>query len=78
MDKKMQVFIKIDDFKDISEILSLAHQRLQQAKAVMNRIADLKAQEDAEFEAWTTELAEIEHRIDSVDRTLLARGEDGQ
>lgn len=76
MDKKMQVFIKIEDFKDITEILTLAHQRLQQAKTILGRIAELKAQEDAEFEAWTAELGEIERRMQGVDRTLLGKSEE--
>ena len=76
MDKKMQVFIKIEDFKDITEIMTLAHQRLQQAKNVLNRIAELKAQEDAEFEAWTNELSEIESRMQIVDSTLLGKGDE--
>jgi hypothetical protein len=76
MDKKMQVFIKIEDFKDITEIMTLARQRLQQAKNILNRIAELKAQEDAEFDAWTSELAEIERRMQAVDSTLLGRHEE--
>ena len=72
----MQVFIKIEDFKDITEIMTLAHQRLQQAKNVLNRIAELKAQEDAEFEAWTNELSEIESRMQIVDSTLLGKGDE--
>lgn len=73
MDKT--VFIKIEDFKDLTEILTLSRQRLQQAKGVLNRIAELKAQEDAEFEAWQTELAEIERRIEQVDHTLVGNEE---
>jgi hypothetical protein len=76
MDKKMQVFIKIEDFKDITEIMTLARQRLQQAKNILNRIAELKAQEDAEFEAWTGEIAEIERRMQAVDSSLLGRNEE--
>jgi len=75
MDKKTQVFIKIEDFKDLTDILALAHQRLQNAKAILGRIAELKAQEDAEFEAWTTELGEIEQRIGNIDRTILGKEE---
>ena len=70
VDRSTQVFVKIDDFKDITEILNLAHEKLQQAKNVLNKIAELKAQEDAEVEAWQSELAEIERRISGVDRHL--------
>lgn len=73
MDKT--IFIKIEDFKDLTEILTLSRQRLQQAKGVLNRIAELKAQEDAEFEAWQNELAEIERRIEQVDATLVGKEE---
>ncbi len=76
MDQK-KVFVKVDEFKDITEIMTLAHQRLQQAKQTLAKIAELKAQEDAEFTAWQEELGEIERRIDTIDKHLLGK-EDNQ
>lgn len=73
--RKMQVFVKVDEFKDIADILALAHQRLQQARATLTSIAALKQQEDAEFEAWNQELAEIERRIETVDRAMQGKQE---
>ncbi len=75
MDKK-QLFVKVDEYKDITEILTLAHQRLEQAKTTLARIADLKQQEDSEFESWSNELAEIERRVEAVDRTLSGSKEE--
>jgi hypothetical protein len=74
MDGK-KVFVKVEEFKDITDIMTLAHQRLQQARQTLAKIADLKAQEDAEFLAWQEELGEIERRIETIDRHLLGKEE---
>jgi hypothetical protein len=67
----MPVFVKLDEYKDVTEILTLAKDKIQQAKNVLNRISQLKSQEDAEFEAWQNELAEIENKVDDIDKRLM-------
>ncbi|MBI4145344.1 hypothetical protein HY493_04020 [Candidatus Woesearchaeota archaeon] len=69
--KEMPVFVKLDEYKDLTDIINLAKEKVQQAKAVLNRINQLKMQEDAEFEAWQNELSEIENKIDDIDKRLL-------
>mgnify|MGYP001598284523 CR=1 FL=1 len=69
--KEMPVFVKLDEYKDLTDIVNLAREKVQQAKAVLNRINQLKAQEDAEFEAWQNELSEIENKIDDIDKRLM-------
>ena len=69
--KETPVFVKLEDYKDITEIVNLAKDKLQQAKAVLGRIQHLKTQEDAEFEAWQNELSDIESKLDAIDQQLL-------
>lgn len=68
---EMPVFVKLDEYKDVTDIVNLAREKVQQAKAVLNRITQLKAQEDAEFEAWHSELSEIENKLEEIDKRLL-------
>jgi hypothetical protein len=68
---EMPVFVKLDEYKDVTDIVNLAREKVQQAKSVLNRIAQLKSQEDAEFEAWQNELVEIEAKLDEIDKRLL-------
>ena len=71
MDDKAPVFVKLKDYKDITDIMELTREKIHQAKVLMERIAELKAQEDRELEAWASELTEVEHKIEEIDRALL-------
>jgi len=69
--KEQPVFVKLDEYKDLTDIVNLARDKLQQAKSVLNRITQLKDQEDAEFEAWKNELAEMEEKLNDIDKRLM-------
>ena len=68
--KGMTVFVKIDEYKDIMDLVNLMRSKIQQARYVLNRIAELKKQEDDELEAWSSELDNVEERIDIIDKRL--------
>jgi hypothetical protein len=65
------VFVKIDEYKDIMDIMTLMREKLRQAKFLLDKIAELKAQEDSELSTWAKELEEVESRVASIDKTLL-------
>ena len=70
MDQGMPVFVKIDDYKDVLEVVGLLNEKLEKAKETMSRINELKNEEDTELELWQAELEEIERKLDFVDRNL--------
>ncbi len=71
MDKKeMVVYVKLEEYKEISEIINLIKARLEQARYILGKISDLKKQEDAEIETWVSELDNVEERVDAIDKTL--------
>ena len=70
MDERAPVFVKIDEYKDIVDIIALIREKLRQAKFLLDKIAELKAQEDAELATWAKELDDVESRVAGVDRTL--------
>lgn len=70
----MPVFVKIDDYKNIIEVLDLLKMKLAEARQSLEKIAELKSQEDAELEQWESELGEIERKIDFIDSTLFEPG----
>ena len=65
------VFVKIEDYKDILDVLELIKDRLAEAKRTLGDINELKNDEDAELELWSSKLAEIEKKLESIDRTLF-------
>ncbi len=65
------VFVKIDEYKDIVDIMTLIREKMRQAKFLLDKIAELKAQEDSELATWAKELEDVEARISSIDKALL-------
>ena len=68
---KAPVFVKIDEYKDIMDIMSLMREKLRQAKFLLDKIAELKAQEDSELATWAKELEDVEARVSTIDKTLM-------
>ena len=69
-ESRAPVFVKIDEYKDIVDIIVLMREKLRQAKFLLDKIAELKAQEDAELATWAKELEDVEARVSSVDKSL--------
>jgi DNA-binding protein H-NS len=65
-----QVFVKIENYEDIKDIMELAKDRLKQAIQLLEQIAELKQNEDAELAAWTDNLNEISANVEDIDRAL--------
>ena len=70
MDGKAPVFVKLDEYKDIMDIVGLMRDKIGQAKFLLDKIAELKAQEDQELAAWAKELEEVEQSLVNVDKSL--------
>jgi hypothetical protein len=53
------------------DIMSLMREKLRQAKFLLDKIAELKAQEDAELATWAKELEDVDSRVSTIDKTLF-------
>lgn len=71
MPSGMPVFVKIDEYKDVLEVLDLLNKKLEKAREIMDRINDIKNDEDSELDLWEKELVEIEKKLDFINRTLM-------
>jgi len=72
MDERSQpVFVKLDEYKDLTDIVNLAREKIQQAKSILGKIQQLKAQEDSEFQAWENELTEMDAKLSDIDKRLM-------
>lgn len=65
------VFVKIEDYKDVIDVLDLIKDRLAEAKRTLADINELKNDEDSELELWSSTLTEIEKKLEDIDRTLF-------
>jgi peptidoglycan hydrolase CwlO-like protein len=67
----MPVFVKINEYKDILEVMGLIKNRLDQAKKTIGKITKLKNSEDAQLDSWKENLADVERKIDMIDSVLF-------
>jgi DNA integrity scanning protein DisA with diadenylate cyclase activity len=66
-----QVFVKIDNYKDVLRTVGLIKNKLNETKNTLEKIKDLKQQEDSELEGWDAKLVEIENKITGIDTILF-------
>ncbi len=66
-----QIYVKIDEYKDILEIVNGIKSKIVEARETLNKINELKNEEDSELDLWNTEVEEIEKKVDNIDRDLF-------
>ena len=71
MAEEMPVFVRIDEYKDVLEIMNMIRNKIEAAKETLAKINELKNEEDAELELWHTGLEEVERKVVFVDKTLF-------
>ncbi len=67
----MQVFVKVDEYKNVLDIMNMIKNKLADAKNTLGEINRLKNEEDAELELWHTSLEEAERRVSFIDKALF-------
>ncbi|MEW5896736.1 MAG: hypothetical protein AB1668_03530 [Nanoarchaeota archaeon] len=68
--EKMPVFIKVEEYNSVLELMNVVKKKLDEAKSILLRINDLKNEEDHQLELWQNALAEVEKKIDFIDQSL--------
>ena len=60
------LFVKVEDYKGILGILEDLKDKLTEAKSTLERLQEIRKEEDNEFAQWSTTLDEIEKRMDKM------------
>jgi len=68
---KDAVYIKIDEYQSILDVIHLTREKIKRSRYLLNKINELKGQEDEALENWRRELEEVEHRLHAIDQTLF-------
>ncbi|MBD3203323.1 hypothetical protein GF327_03455 [Candidatus Woesearchaeota archaeon] len=71
MQKGTNVFVKIEEYKDILDIIELLKEKLNEANDILGKINDLKNQEDSELELWRNGLNDVERKLNFIDQSLF-------
>ncbi|MFA5141356.1 MAG: hypothetical protein WC471_00080 [Candidatus Woesearchaeota archaeon] len=72
MEESMQVFVKIDQYKEVLEIMNMIKNKMAETKEVLSTINRLKNEEDSELELWNSSVEEAQKRLDHIDKILFA------
>ena len=69
------VFVKINEYKEIMDVLELIKGKIREAKDTINNLNDLKNKEDEEIQRWAQTFLEIEKKVSDVDSLMVHPGE---
>ena len=70
----MPVFVKVEDYKDALDVMNMIRLKIEDAKKTLEKIQELKSEEDTELELWHTTLEEVERKVEFIDKTLSEPG----
>ncbi len=65
------VFIKIEAYKDVIDIMGLIKEKVPDIERALARITEIKAKEDAELASWKSSLESTEAKIADVNKSLF-------
>ena len=65
------VFVKVDDYKEILDVLDMVKGKVKEIKQTLGSINDLRNEEDAELSSWNSAISEIERKIESIDKIMF-------
>ncbi len=71
MDKNLPVFVKINDYKEVLNVVDVMKQKLKETTQTLNKIKDLKSEEDKELQEWEKNVTEISRRLAFIDSAFF-------
>lgn len=71
MDEKL-TFIKIDKFETAMSALSAIRKKLAEAQATLDKINNLKLEEDAAMQKWSADLQALQAKTESIESELMS------
>ena len=65
------VYVKVDEYKEILEVLDMIKSKIKDIRATLGSINTLRNEEDAELAVWNNTINGIEKKIDGIDRMMF-------
>ena len=65
------VFIKVDEYKEILDVLDMIKGKLKEVRETLGNINALRNEEDEELVMWNNTINEIEKKVGSIDRIMF-------
>ena len=71
MRENAPVFVKIEDYRQMLDVVEMIKKNLAQAKQMLGDLNQLKEQESSEIQSWGEELDRIESKINDMDKLMF-------
>ena len=68
------MFIRLEEYKEVLTVLNKMKNKVEDAKAMLQKLNDMKAEEDAELDIWDKTLKDIDMKIADINKTLFESG----
>ena len=69
--KERPLFIKVENYREVLELVRMMKKKIAEAKMNLEKIYNLKGQEDAKIGEWEKIIKELDKRMDFVDASLF-------
>jgi len=70
-DELAPVFVKIDEYKSVLDILDVIKGKINGAQQTLAEIKQLKEEEDRELMSWSANLDDITAKIEALDKSIF-------
>jgi hypothetical protein len=71
MKKDTNVFVKVEEYNDLLDIVALINEKIKDARKILGKIYDLKNEEDSELDVWKSSLDDVERKLKYIDQVLF-------
>ena len=67
---KAPLFVKIDKYREVEDTISQIKAKIEEAKAILAQLGQIKAEEEHELQSWSDEVQKIEEKVSSVEQSM--------
>ena len=65
------VFVKVDEYREILDVLDLVKGKINEIRATLGNINELRNEEDSEVSMWNSTIDDIEKKIEDIDKMMF-------
>ena len=69
--EEKSTFIKIDRFETAMSALSAIKRKLMEAQVTLEKINEIKQEEDAAVQKWSADLVAVQSKLENVESELM-------
>ena len=67
---KAPVYVKVEKYKEVESTISQIKAKIEEAKGILNKRQEIKADEEHELQSWHDEVKQVEEKITAVENSM--------